>query len=697
MAELVRAGGLPASVQVVNLAGEALTAQLASSVYASQPAVREVVNLYGPTEDTTYSTWAVVPREAGAGREPTIGRPVANTRAYALDAHLEPAPQGVPGELYIGGAGLARGYLNAPALTAERFIPDAFSAGPGARLYKTGDLVRYLPDGQIEFLGRIDHQVKVRGFRIELGEVETNLAGCAGVRESAVVGDEDVHGSTRLVAYVVPHEDAAPTAGELRRSLSLALPEYMVPSLFVMMDSLPRTPNGKVDRRALPAPDATDATRADNYVAPQTPAEEIVASIFAEVLGVERVGASDNFFEMGGHSLLATRAMARVVKVFQVGVGLRRLFERPTVQGVVEALSEEWGGPEVVEEIAKTFMEAGELLNRMGSSASIALDAPPRPNGKGNSSRLPAPGEMPLPFLEGITVEGMSGLLRQEDGAQSWSPLVTIQKGSMKQPLFCVHAAGGSVFCYLDLARHLDRDQPVYGLQAGGMDATQGPHKRIEDMAAEYIKAVREVQPEGPYFLCGWSMGGVIAFEMTHQLQSQSEQVSFLGLIDSVSPTHRQVTPDESDELVSIINFARDLGLSAYHMTTPREELSQMNAEELLNHLGEQAKSADLIPEHLNLTQLKGLYHVFRTNVNAFRQYEPCAKARRITLLLSEDSASYFPDSTLGWGDFSIEEIEVFTIPGNHYSIVRKPSVEIVARQLKGCLDKLRRSARLIF
>jgi amino acid adenylation domain-containing protein len=681
MTELLRIGGVPPSVRTVNLAGEPLKLSLAQQTY-QQGTVERLFNLYGPSEDTTYSTWSLLERHISAS--PSIGRPIANTQVYLLDGALEPVPTGVAGDLYLSGDGLARGYLRRPELTAERFIPSPFAHGePGTRLYRTGDVGRYLPDGQIEYLGRSDQQVKVRGFRIELGEVEAELGRCAGVRESVVVVREDAQGSARLVAYVVPDEGVTLAVSELRQSLGRRLPEYMVPSLFVMLEALPLTPNGKVDRRALPAPDATDATRPDHYVAPQTPAEEIVADIFAQVLGVERVGITDNFFELGGHSLLATRVMARVTKVFQVGVGLRRLFEGPTVGGLVEALSEEWGGREVVEEIARTFVEAGLLLDSIGSTASIAHAAAPlAPHDKVNEPAQSAPGEMPS--MRSTAADA----LRRQDGAQSWSPLVRIQKGAAQPPLFCVHPVDGNVLCYLELAGCLDPAQPIYGLQAKGLDATQEAHTRIEDMAAEYVKAVREVQPTGPYFLCGWSMGGVIAFEMSHRLQAEGQRVSFLGLIDSVSPLLLTTPAVEEDELGVIEVFARSLGLTADHLSLPREKLSEMSSEELLTYLGVQAKSANLIPEDLTREQFNRLYQVFRTNAIAIKQYVPRARVRRITLLSSEESASMIEDSTFGWGDLSIEAVEVFSIPGTHFSIVKKPAVEILARQLKECLDK---------
>ena len=258
-----------------------------------------------------------------------IGRPISNTRVYLLDDHLLPVPVGVAGELYIGGAGLARGYLGRPDLTAERFVPDPFG-GAGKRLYRTGDLARYRPDGNIEFLGRIDHQVKIRGFRIELGEIEAALCRIAGVREAVVLAREDQPGEKRLVAYVAGQARTELAAGDLRTALRERLPDYMIPSAFVRLDVLPLTPNGKIDRKAFPMPDAEPNPQA-RYTAPRTAVEEILAGIWADVLGRERVGIDENFFEIGGHSLSATQVISRIRRDLGAEIGLRSLFEMPTV------------------------------------------------------------------------------------------------------------------------------------------------------------------------------------------------------------------------------------------------------------------------------------------------------------------------------------------------------------------------------
>jgi amino acid adenylation domain-containing protein len=323
---LILEAGWPGNNKLKALCGgEILLRDLANQL---RERVASLWNLYGPTETTIWSaTYKVAFGESSI----SIGNPIANTQIYILDSHLQPVPIGVKGELYIGGSGLARGYLNRPDLTCEKFIPDPLSKDPGSRLYKTGDLARYLPNGNIEFLGRLDQQVKIRGFRIELGEIEAVLAQHPALRETVIIANEDVSGGKRLVAYIVLKEEQASTMDELRQFLKGKLPNYMVPSAFVFLDSLPLTSNGKVDRRALPAPEQSRPDSRTTFVTPRTPVEHQIADIWTQVLKLDRVGIHDNFFELGGHSLLATQVMSRLRQTFCVELPLRYLFEKPTV------------------------------------------------------------------------------------------------------------------------------------------------------------------------------------------------------------------------------------------------------------------------------------------------------------------------------------------------------------------------------
>jgi len=313
--------------------GEALSPEIATQLLTRSSSLW---NMYGPTETTIWSSIYRV--ETPNGQIP-IGRPIANTQMYILDRHRQPLPIGVPGELYIGGAGLARGYLNQPDITAEKFVSDPFRGKPGSLLYRTGDLARYLPDGSIEFLGRTDNQVKIRGFRIEVGEIESVVRQHSAVLDTAVVMHENYSGDKRLVAYVVGERESTPTADELRNFLKRKLPDYMIPAAFVVVDSLPLTPNGKLDRSALPRPDQAGPDLA-TYRPARTPAEETVVKIWADVLNVERVGIHDSFFDLGGHSLLATKVVSRVREAFHIDLPLRSIFQAPTVAELVAVITE---------------------------------------------------------------------------------------------------------------------------------------------------------------------------------------------------------------------------------------------------------------------------------------------------------------------------------------------------------------------
>jgi acyl carrier protein len=318
------------------VAGEKCPVELAHRHYTALVGI-PLLNEYGPTEATVWSS-VYECRPGGSRDNVPIGRPIANTRIYLLDSQLQPVPPGVAGEVYIGGGGITRGYLGHPELTAERFIPDPFSAERGARLYRTGDLARYLAAGDVEFLGRKDFQIKLRGHRIELAEIESALAEHPSVQQAAVLMQEDGQGNRQLVAYVARRPGVEVAGKEFRDYLKTKLPEYMLPAGFVTVDSLPLTSSGKIDRRALELYGPVKPQAPCGYRAPETALEKVVAGIFSEVLGVARVGVLDNFFELGGHSLLGTQVVSRIREVFQIELPLRRIFEEPTVFGLAQAL-----------------------------------------------------------------------------------------------------------------------------------------------------------------------------------------------------------------------------------------------------------------------------------------------------------------------------------------------------------------------
>jgi amino acid adenylation domain-containing protein len=418
------------------------------------------VNGYGPTETTTFACCYPVTRATELGDSLPIGGPIANTETYILDSRRQPVPIGVAGELYIGGPGLARGYLNRPELTEERFVAHPFSDRPGARLYRTGDRVRHRGDGTIEFLGRFDDQVKIRGFRVEPGEVEAALLRNPDVREAAVVARRAPDGNQRLIAYTVAAGPAA-TTSELRAYLAETLPDYMIPAAFVSLDELPRTPEGKLDRRALPEPSGDRPELEQGYVAPQSPLEEKLAGIYAELLGLGRVGRNDDFFELGGHSLLAVRLFSVIDRKLGVKLPLAVLFEG-------------------------------------GSVAELA-----------------------------------AAIERERETTAAWSSVVPLKPGTDEPPVFFIHVLNGELLKYRDLLLRLDIDNPIYGLQAVGLDGRTVAHSTVEDMAAAYVEEMRSVQPEGPYRIVGLCFAGVVAFEMARRLTELGEETALVALIDS--------------------------------------------------------------------------------------------------------------------------------------------------------------------
>ncbi|MGH9825005.1 MAG: non-ribosomal peptide synthetase, partial [Blastocatellia bacterium] len=384
---------LPASVRTVNLAGEALKRSLVDDVYEMTGA-EEVYNLYGPSEDTTYSTFALIPRHQAGN--PVIGRPLANTSVYILDEDLNLAPVGAAAGLYIAGDGLARGYFNLPDMTAEKFIPNPYSRSEGERLYRTGDNARFASDGDIEFLGRSDHQVKMRGFRIELSEIESLLSSHPAVEDCAVLMRQDAPGLDRLTAYLIfrhtefstlssekggsgdeseNEQQSTATAG-LKAYLREKLPEYMVPSVFVVLDEFPRTPNGKVDRKGLPAPEFERESRED-LVAPRTPLEEILVVIFSEALGVRSVSVNDNLFDIGGHSLLAAQVVSRIEEKLGVRVPLRQVFETPAAAELAKAVSDLQATPSnnITPITRVSLPDEDALLSRLGELSDQEAEA----------------------------------------------------------------------------------------------------------------------------------------------------------------------------------------------------------------------------------------------------------------------------------------------------------------------------------
>jgi amino acid adenylation domain-containing protein len=428
---------------------------------------RRMLNFYGPTEATVGTTTSDPLR---AGERPPIGRPIANHRVSVLDAHLRPVPVGVVGELYISG-GLARGYLHRPDLTATRFVADPAGA-PGDRMYLSGDLARWRPDGSLDFVGRADQQVKIRGFRIELGEIEAVIADHDDVTSVVLLAREDVPGDKRLVAYVVPTAPDCPgLADSVRKFVADRLPHYMVPSAVVLLDEFPASPNGKIDRKRLPKPELDLSGGRE----PRNAVEEILCGVFAEVLGTASAGIDTDFFAAGGNSIRSIQVVDRAAKA-----GVRFSVAEMFVHKTVAALAE----------VVELDGSINAMTGHLGSSGEIA-------------------------------------------GLDAFATVLPIRPSGDLPPLFCIHSGLGLSLPYLGLAEHLDPRRPVYGIQAPHIGTAVPLHTDLTELAAEYLGHIREVQPEGPYHLFGWSFGGLMAHELAVQLEAEGDEVAYLAAVDS--------------------------------------------------------------------------------------------------------------------------------------------------------------------
>jgi len=587
--ELTESGAsLPKSLRLLIVGGEKASASaFAAWVKCGGGRVRWV-NTYGPTEASIIVTSYEPDASQPIPENLPIGRAIANTQLYILDEQLRSVPVGAPGELYISGPGVARGYLGRPEMTAEKFIVDPFSSDRGARLYKTGDLVRSMDDGNIEFLGRSDFQVKIRGFRVELGEIEAVLEKHPGVAQAVVLAHE-VNSEKRLAGYVIASRPQ-PSSRELGQYLKERLPEYMVPADFVFLESMPLTPNGKVDRRALPRPEAKDVDRQEDFVAPRDEFESTMTRVWEQVLGKRPISVRDNFFEIGGHSLAAARLMGQVEKEFGKKLLLTDLLQAPTIEELV---------------------------------AMVRLDVP----------------------------------------SAARSAVIALQPLGSKPPFFFVHGLGGSVLRFRDLARHMAPDQPFFGIQAQGLDGTQPCLQRVEDMADVYLEHLRAAQPEGPYFLGGYSFGGYVALEMARRLLAQGDEVRALVLLDTYA--------GESKSLVG-----RFLTLS----TGEKIAYLRKRAERYRKGIKRRIDFMFLPPAVKN---------VRRTLAAAENNYRLRAYPDRILLFrASEKGLRGLEDATGGWHKYAGGGLDLHEIDGDHGNILNEPNVRLLAAELRHCLER---------
>nr|WP_269749532.1 non-ribosomal peptide synthetase [Xenorhabdus lircayensis] len=586
--------------QLALIGGEAIPPSVWSALqHAGQT---RFINVYGLTECAVNNTTCPVDLSRGG---PNIGRPLANTQIYLLDAGGQPVPLGVTGEIHIAGHGVGRGYLNRPELTAARFLPDPFSGAPEARLYKTGDLGRWRPDGHLEYLGRNDFQVKLRGFRIELGEIEAQLVQCPGVRKAVVLAREDAAGQKRLVAYLLAEPKAELVPATLRQQLAQHLADYMLPSAFVTLDAFPLTFNGKLDRQALPAPDQS-AVATRGYAPPIGQVEMALAQIWQALLNLEQVGRHDHFFELGGHSLIAVQLITRL-RQQDMEVSLATLFTHPTLRELALAIGERTSQPVPV------------------------FDTNPVP--------LKPAGNLP--------------------------------------PLFFIHEPSGDPLVYSPLAALLPTDLPVYALQALGIHTLPHPPASIEELAACHIQAIRRVQPHGPYHLAGWSMGGVIAYEIAQQLINSNEQVAFIGMIDSVNPCKQKISLDAPvDETQKRINMVVDF-LQAPLTDTDGQALEELRLLDDVDQVFERCVEYQWLPADVTREDFFLRLDTAETIRQLGAAYIPPASSLPIHLYAADKS--FDGDEWRGWQGIVGDTSMIHPIGGTHHTIMQPPLLNQMA------------------
>ena len=607
------------SLRRVISSGEALPASVVENFHRWLQA--DLHNLYGPTEASIEVSFWTCARQQCEQRVP-IGRPIANTQLYVLDAHTQPVPVGVTGELYIGGVGLARGYWRRADLTAEKFIPDPFSRWPGARLYRTGDLARWRRDGSLEFIGRTDHQVKIRGYRIEPGEIESTLLTHARVREAAVIIREDDSAQTHIAAFVATDKDSPPTVSDLREHLKSLLPFYMRPSVYVLMKRLPLNANGKIDRSSLaliPLPQETH-----KHSLPRTLTEKVLCQLWATVLKREEAGVEDDFFALGGHSFLAVNLMSQITRHFKRDLRLDKIFQHSTPR------------------------EMARYLNQNQDEEPTTEDTETRRRTKAK-----------------VTAE--YGERRRREA------LVCMNKGSVEAlPLYLMYPVAGNVLCYADLAHCLSRQKPFYAIQA--LPGEELKYATVEEIAASCLPLITKRDRKGRYELGGWSFGGLLAFEMAQQATAAGDSPAALYLFD----------PPIADDLPS--ENCRNEELAVLFVLTLVADFTggkPINLEELKTEFGgmdnsleayfQKAVERGLLPASADPAAHLQSFEIFKRNLRAAKSYQPQKYSGKTLMLLRETGGS------LKWSNLLPAEANIVRLPGNHFTILHGANAAKIA------------------
>ncbi|MEM6965468.1 MAG: amino acid adenylation domain-containing protein, partial [Bacteroidota bacterium] len=606
--------------------GEGLTSELASQLLKRSKAVW---NIYGPTETTIWSTAKKIENTDYDSAYLPVGKPINNVQIYLLDEFMQPVPIGCAGEVYIGGVGVAPGgYFKREELTTEKFVDkpkrlfasesrsQSFAIPQSSKLYRTGDMARYLSNGDLEYLRRADGQVKIRGFRIELGEIESAISELEGVAENVVVVREDQKDNKLLAAYVVMKNGTTLDASHFKKELKNRLPDYMVPTAFVGMPSFPLTATLKVDRKKLPAPDLSRNELETGYVAPRTDLEKTLAKIWTGTIGVQDIGINDNFFELGGHSLIAVGMMSRIEKA-------------------------------------------------TGKNLPLSV------------------------LLENATIKSLAGLMEDDKKVeQTWNSLVPVKSTGSKPPIYIVHGAGLHVMLFNVLGSFMDEDQPVYALQAKGLNGEVEPLDRMEDIAAHYVSEIIQHNPTGPYAVAGYSFGGLIAFEMAKQLKAQNRSIAFLGLFDTIVQPYitknmdtRNFSQKMSDRLKKttwdVTNFIKD--------PVPNYHYRAYNLKKRIDRWRYKRNEQN----NLKSVEADALGKVDRANGRAYENYKITPYDGTIHLFRATEKRFYLKDfEFLGWRPYC-REIIVTDVGGDHIKLFDGKDGENFATSLQQALDKV--------
>ena len=635
--------------------GDVVSPEHARKLLEAHPHLQLAVG-YGPTENTTFTTWHPVTGADLDGTPLSIGRPLPNNTAWILDAKGNPVAPGIPGELCCGGDGLALEYLNRPELTAEKFFADPFRNEPDARLYRTGDLCRYRPDGCLEFFGRIDQQVKIRGNRVELGEVEARLLEFPEVSQAAVVAHGTDSGAKTLVAFVSPVNGHAPDQAELSDFLRSKVPAYMIPSAFVVLDKLPINANGKIDRRSLPVPKTTPLdARAESEleVRELTPTETTLAQHWKELLRVSEVGLDDHFFSLGGHSLLGMRLFSRIQKSWDISLPLATLYKAPTVRQLARVIDE-----------------------------TLKPESPALPPVNGNNGSLAKVGPSEEPERRSFEIASAPS-----SSSSLAATTIAIQPKGDHRPVFAVHGGDGGILFYCNLADRLGEERPFYAFEAPALTAGGPiPDESVETTATRYVTELRKVQSEGPYLLCGYSFGGVIAYEMANQLSSEGEEIAFLGLIDTENPAARTRKYSVAERVAFNWNkrSAEDAGVMERLGKLSKRVGSGIAYRLWFEMEGAAARS---LPPSKNTGWLRQA-QIRLSYERAMNNYVPKPFDGKLTFFRAEKGNDKFELSEdYGWGHLVSRGVDIFDVPGNHVTIFDKANIDGFAERFQEAIS----------